>query len=162
MHLAIRHIDIRSRNDGKDLNGGCEFNLRMNSSFLRSLRFQVHLLPNKKWFQLNHKRDNTREVRPFEFLRRGHALGPVVVWDHLSVDEQDTGEAQGTIVVSITAFIDDCRADPGRDFSTSMILERLAGLSAPAGLLLLDNLEELRTWLRTADCDCWIEVDASC
>ncbi len=89
-------------------------------------------------------------------------IGPVVVWDHLAVDEQDAREAQGTIVVLISFTIDDCRADPGRDFSTSMILERLAGLSAPAGLLLLHKLEELRAWLWTGDCDCWIEVDTSC
>ena len=76
---------------------------------------------------------------------RSIGFGPVVVWDHLAVDEQDACEAQGTIVVSIPVSIDDCRARPGRNFSASMILERLAGLSAPPGLLLLDKFEELST-----------------
>ena len=89
-------------------------------------------------------------------------IGPVVVWNHYAVDEQDAREAEGTIVVLIAFAIDDCWADPGRDLSTSMIRERLAGLSAPAGLLLLHTLEELRDWLWTGDCDCWIEVHASC
>lgn len=89
-------------------------------------------------------------------------FSPILRLDHLSIDKQDAGEAQGSIVVSTAFTVDDCWADPGRDFSTSMILERLAGLSAPAGLLLLDNLEELWAWLWTGDCDCGIEVDASC
>ena len=65
-------------------------------------------------------------------------LGPVVVWDHLAVDEQDAGEAQGTIVVFITTTLDDVGARPGRDFSADRVFECTAGLSAPTGLLLLD------------------------
>ena len=85
-----------------------------------------------------------------------------MVWDHLSVDEQDAGEAQGTIVVLIPATFDDVGADPRRDFSADRVFECTAGPLAPARLLLFDTLEELRTWLWTGDCDCWIEVHASC
>lgn len=87
---------------------------------------------------------------------------PVVVWDHLAVDEQDASETQGTIVVSTAFTVDDCWADPGRDSSANRVLECAAGLSAPVGLLLLHKLKERRTWLRAGDRDCWIEVDASC
>ncbi len=89
-------------------------------------------------------------------------LRPVVVWDHLAIDEQDSRETQGTIVVSITATLDDVGARPGRDFSADRLFECTAGLSAPSVLLLLDKLEELGTWLWTGNRDCWIEVDTSC
>ncbi len=80
--------------------------------------------------------------------------------DHLAIDEQDAGEAQGTIVVWISVCIDDCRAEPGGDFSANMILECSAGLSAPAGLLLFDTLKEVMARLWAGDCDCRIEVEA--
>ena len=41
------------------------------------------------------------------------ALGPVVVWDHLAIDEQDSRETQGTIVVSIDVTVYHSGADPG-------------------------------------------------
>jgi len=89
-------------------------------------------------------------------------LGPVVVRDHLAIDEQDSREAQGTIVVFITATLDDVGARPGRDLSADRVFECTAGPLAPVGLLLLDKLEELGTWLWTGNRDCWIEVDISC
>lgn len=50
---------------------------------------------------------------PLKFLRRMSALGPVVVWDDLAVDEQDSREAQGTVEVSIDDTVHHRRATPG-------------------------------------------------
>ncbi len=83
-------------------------------------------------------------------------------WDELAVDEENTGEAHGTVQVASVLIADPlASADTTAGSASDLSRKCLAGLSAPTGLFASDDLKELRQGTWTGHGDRWFEVVAA-